>query len=188
MQKFSIASVFASVLFYPTLLWNVLLCRVFGIWHRWDYISDDLILGGLPFRSDVRRLQDLGVRFVVNACSEYQGDMQLYQRCGIEQIRFPTIDYMSPELEDVQKAIAYIDSRRANGIVYLHCKAGRGRSATIALCWLIKNKNMAPRTAIEELIRCRRQVPRQLFERSVVQKFWAKCKHGDRPKSAEQSK
>lgn len=35
------------------------------------------------------------------------------------------------------------------GSTYVHCKAGRGRSTTIVLCFLIKYRNMTPETALD---------------------------------------
>ena len=35
----------------------------------------------------------------------------------------------------------------AGGKVYVHCKAGRARSATVAMCWLMKAKNMSAEEA-----------------------------------------
>lgn len=34
-------------------------------------------------------------------------------------------------------------------LVYVHCKAGRGRSTSLVLCYLIKHRGMAPLAALE---------------------------------------
>ncbi|RZR91577.1 hypothetical protein BHM03_00019712, partial [Ensete ventricosum] len=58
---------------------------------------------------------------------------------------------------------------------YVHCKAGRGRSTTIVLCYLVQHKNMTP-TAALEYVRSRR--PRVLLAPSqwkAVQQY-SQCK------------
>lgn len=141
----TVRAAIAYLLFYPTLLWNVLLSRVFGFRHWWDFVSDDLVLGALPLRSDVSRFHELGVRFVINTCLETKGPIELYDQLGIRQLHLPTVDYAAPNLPDVMKALDFIASCHGRGIVYLHCKAGRGRSATIALCWMIQSGGLCPR-------------------------------------------
>jgi ADP-ribosylglycohydrolase len=56
----------------------------------------------------------------------------------VEYLREPLRDHGVPSgPETVQRVIAMIDDALAAGhVVYLHCRAGIGRSATIAGCWL----------------------------------------------------
>ncbi|XP_042197511.1 phosphatidylglycerophosphatase and protein-tyrosine phosphatase 1 [Callorhinchus milii] len=44
------AGVLARVVFYPTLLYNVLMSKLYGR-HWYDRIDETVILGALPFRS-----------------------------------------------------------------------------------------------------------------------------------------
>ena len=57
--------------------------------------------------------------------------------------------------------------------VYIHCKAGRGRSATVAICWLMSAKSMDPWQAQQHLLDHRSHVHSTLPEREVVKQFWA---------------
>lgn len=74
----------ARLLFWPTLLWNMLLGRVLRVRHWWDRVDDHVILGALPLSRDVPRLAAEGVRAVVNTCEEYAGPVDAYARAGIE--------------------------------------------------------------------------------------------------------
>ena len=165
----------ARSLFIPTLLWNMLLGRLLGVRRWWDEVDEHVILGAFPFARDASRLQGLGVRAVVNTCEEYAGPQTAYQEAGIEQLRIPTIDFTPPSLEDVEKAVQFMDEQIAQGKkVYVHCKAGRGRSATVVLCWLVANRQMTPEAAHAHLLSARPHVNRGIAQREVVQQFAAR--------------
>ena len=76
----------------------------------------------------------------------------------VEYLREPIADHGVPaDREAMQRAIAMLDNALAAGhVVYLHCRAGIGRSATVAGCWLASR---SPRVsdAFDELQRCWRQ-------------------------------
>ena len=69
-----------------------------------------------------------------------------YQSCDIAHIVLPTTDYMFAPTED--KTRRGLDFMRENvekgNTVYVHCKAGRGRSTTLVLCYLVEYENMTP--------------------------------------------
>ena len=164
--------VYARTVFYPTLAWNVLLGRVLHLRRWWDRIDPHVILGAYPFASDVQRLHDEGVRAVVNTCEEYAGPQREYDRLGIEQFRMPTIDFTHPKLEDVQAAVEFVQRHvEQQETVYIHCKAGRARSATVAICWLLKYRELSPQQAQEQLLQARSHVNPRLTERPVVKAF-----------------
>ncbi|CAD6340218.1 unnamed protein product [Miscanthus lutarioriparius] len=53
----------ARVLFYPTLLYNVVRSKVQAEFQWWDEVDQFVLLGAVPFRRDVTRLQKLGVKY-----------------------------------------------------------------------------------------------------------------------------
>lgn len=169
---------FASVVWLPTLCWNYFLARVLRVRNWWDRIDEHLIVGAYPFARDVPELFQLGVRAVVNTCEEYAGPDQQYREAGIEHLRIPTTDFTHPQLADVIQAVEFIEGHAAQGhTVYVHCKAGRARSATVALCWLVKYRNLSPQAAQELLLKKRSHVNPHLTQRSVVQQFIAQLEN-----------
>ena len=50
------------------------------------------------------------------------------------------MDYDSaPTVDEIEKAVAFIKTfREKQQSVYVHCKAGRGRSAFLVVCYLVK--------------------------------------------------
>ena len=169
---------FARLVFWPTVAWSVLLERC-GIIRRWDRIDEQVVLGGLPFRRDVPKLLQEGVAAVINTCEEYAGPVREYEQYGIEQLRIPTTDFTHPKLVDVEQAVEFVQSHvDKDEIVYIHCKAGRARSATVALCWLMKYRGMTADQAQAKLLESRPHTNPNVAKRPVVQQFAQKLASG----------
>ena len=77
----------ARLLYWPTLAWNVLLGRLLKVRAWWSRVDEHVILGAVPFRSDVELLRREGVLGVINTCYEYDGPCDEYERVGIVQDR-----------------------------------------------------------------------------------------------------
>ena len=57
---------------------------------------------------------------------------------GVEQMIFPVEDFNRPTPEQFDEACAFLDQHMALGnTVYVHCKAGRGRSCAVVCCYLV---------------------------------------------------
>jgi len=174
---------YARLAFYPTLFWNVLLGRWLKVRNWWDPVDPLVLLGGYPFAGDAQRLYDAGVRAVVNTCEEYCGPVAQYQRLGIDQFHMPTTDFTHPSLDDVTAAVEFIQDHVKRGQrVYIHCKAGRARSATVAMCWLIRHRGMSAKDAQAQLLAARPHVHPHVDQRPVVQQFVAQLATASRNK------
>ncbi|KAF8036407.1 hypothetical protein BT93_C2196 [Corymbia citriodora subsp. variegata] len=154
----------ARILFYPTLLYNVFRNKIQAEFRWWDEIDQFLLLGAVPFPKDVPRLKQLGVGGVITLNESYETlvPSSLYHAHGIDHLVIPTRDYLfAPSFIDIGRAVDFIDRNSSRGLTtYVHCKAGRGRSTTIVLCYLVKHKQMTPAAALE-YVRSRR--PRVLL-------------------------
>ena len=108
----------------------------------------------------------------MNTCEEYGGPTTEYEKHGIEQFYMPTIDFTHPAYDDVCRAIEFIEAKvQDKKTVYIHCKAGRGRSATVAICWLMKHFGLTADEAQFVMLEKRPHVNPKLTERPVVQKY-----------------
>lgn len=165
---------YAQLVFWPTWGWNITLGRILKTRDWWNEIDPGVLLGARPFQRDVPILKQLGVGAIVNTCEEFPGFPEDYRRWGIEQLYIPTVDFTHPSRQSIDEAITFIDAERAQGKkVYIHCKAGRGRSATIAICWLMHTRGMSLEQAQQHLLQCRPHVNARLTERPVVQQYAA---------------
>lgn len=173
----------AKLVYYPTLFWNVLLGRILKKRRWWDSIDDHVIVGALPFRRDVTQLVQLGVTGVVNTCQEYAGPAREYSSSRIEQLWIPTIDFTHPTLEHVERAVEFIQQHAdQGGKVYVHCKAGRARSGTVVVCWLIHSEGIDRDAAQLRLLQKRPHSNPRIAQRPVVIEF--EEKHRKRKQNA----
>ena len=165
----TVKKAWARAIYYPTLAYNILLGRVFKVRNWWDPVTEQVILGAMPFRSDAQDLKELGVTGVVNTCEEYNGPVSEYQRLGIEQLHIPTTDFHHPREDHVQSGAEFIQKHvDAGGCCYIHCKAGRARSATIVLWWLVKFEGLTPAEAQEKMLSARPHVNPKIAQRPVI--------------------
>ncbi|KAI5083322.1 hypothetical protein GOP47_0003065 [Adiantum capillus-veneris] len=138
----------ARLLFYPTLFYNVVRNKFEADFRWWDEIEPFLLLGAVPFPKDVYRLKSLGVEAVITLNESYETlvSSSLYKSQKIKHLVIPTRDYLfAPSFEDIERAVDFIHRNIERGkATYVHCKAGRGRSTTIVLCYLVKYRGMAP--------------------------------------------
>lgn len=64
-----------------------------------------------------------------------------WKKLGIEFLQLATKDFVeAPSMANLQLGVELIEKyiNQPNSTVYIHCKAGRTRSATLAACYLIK--------------------------------------------------
>ncbi|KAF1537856.1 Phosphatidylglycerophosphatase and protein-tyrosine phosphatase 1, partial [Eudyptula minor] len=128
--------------------------------HR---IDGAVLLGALPLRGRSRRLVvEENVRAVVTLNEEYETrflccSAQEWKAMGVEQLRLSTVDLTGvPTLENLHKGVEFILKHRACGnSVYVHCKAGRSRSATMVAAYLVQLHHWSPQEAIEAIAKIR---------------------------------
>uniref|UniRef100_A0ACD5X9N1 Uncharacterized protein n=1 Tax=Avena sativa TaxID=4498 RepID=A0ACD5X9N1_AVESA len=168
----------ARVLFYPSLAYNLARNHISpGRFHWWDRIdSTNILLGAVPFPSDVPRLRELGVRAVVTLTKAYERlvPAALYAEHGMDNLVLPTTDYLyAPSPDDLLRAVEFIHGNADRGrLVYVHCKAGRARSATVVMCYLVRYKGMTPDGAYEHVRVCRPRVSLAGVQRQAVKDFY----------------
>lgn len=91
-----------------------------------------------------------------------------YLPLQIDHVRKPIADHGTPEYAwHMQEILETIDALLARGkTIYLHCRAGIGRTGTVVACHLI-HRGLAPEPALQELNRLWRQCARSATWPSV---------------------
>ncbi|KAM4721868.1 phosphatidylglycerophosphatase and protein-tyrosine phosphatase 1 isoform 1-T1 [Rhinophrynus dorsalis] len=176
----SVQSLAARVIFYPTLLYNVLMEKVSR--RKWyDRIDDTVILGALPFRGMSRELiNEENVRGVITMNEEYETKLlchsaEEWKALGVEQLRLSTVDFTGvPTLEHIQQGVEFIHKHQLIGnSIYIHCKAGRSRSATMVAAYLIQRHKWKPDVATAFIASIRPHIVIRSGQRQILETFYS---------------
>jgi hypothetical protein len=66
-----------------------------------------------------------------------------WQENGIVVKHIKAVDFLPLKREEIEEGVAYLSEMLADGnTVYVHCKAGRGRSATIVIVYLMQSQGL----------------------------------------------
>uniref|UniRef100_A0A8D0GA46 Phosphatidylglycerophosphatase and protein-tyrosine phosphatase 1 n=1 Tax=Sphenodon punctatus TaxID=8508 RepID=A0A8D0GA46_SPHPU len=154
----------ARICFYPTLLYTLVRERLPGSNRPWFHrIDRTVLLGALPLRGRTRQLvEEENVRGVLTLNEEYETrflccSSKEWEAMGVEQLRVSTVDLTGvPSLENLRKGVEFVLKHRKSGnSVYVHCKAGRARSATMVAAYLIQLHGWSPQEAMDAIAKIR---------------------------------
>ncbi|KAI6217552.1 Phosphatidylglycerophosphatase and protein-tyrosine phosphatase 1 [Aphelenchoides besseyi] len=156
-----------TLAFYPTLAYNLLRNYVQPTrWQWYSRVDDNLILGALPFKSMIAELKAENVGGVVCCTEEFETraafngmGAEQWQEADIKFCHVPMQDFVgTTSRQNLHNAVKFIDNFAEQGrTVYVHCKAGRTRSATVAVCYLMHKYNYTPEQAMSAVVRARPQ-------------------------------
>ncbi|XP_051920006.1 phosphatidylglycerophosphatase and protein-tyrosine phosphatase 1 [Hippocampus zosterae] len=172
------SGVLARLLFYPTLAYNVVMEKVSS--RRWfDRVDETVLLGALPFRSMTKQLVETeNVRGVITMNENYEtkyfcNSAEEWQAAGVEQLRLSTVDLTGvPTLENLHRGVEFALRQREKGnSVYVHCKAGRSRSATLAAAYLIRLHCWTPEEACQKLASVRPHILVRTAQVEMLRKY-----------------
>ncbi|XP_018365675.1 PREDICTED: phosphatidylglycerophosphatase and protein-tyrosine phosphatase 1 isoform X1 [Trachymyrmex cornetzi] len=191
------AKMFARVTFYPTLLYNVVMEKITT--RNWyDRIDETVILGALPFRRTTKQLiDDENIKAVVSMNEDYELSLlsnteEEWRRYNVQFLQLSTTDiFQAPSQEKLQNGVNFINKFRnisnkkldnpgtnnnhnQHGTVYVHCKAGRTRSATLVACYLITKNNWTPEEAVHYMRTKRPHVLLHTAQWSALNQFYAR--------------
>lgn len=151
--------IFARFAFYPSLFYNYCMCRISD--RKWyNRIDETIILGALPLRGIAKEIVNQeNVRGVISAnlpheLKHFTPTDEEWKSLGVDRLHLKILDFVgTPSEIQLDEALSFIEDHRKQGTsVYVHCKAGRTRSATLVTCYLIKTYKWDDTTAWNHLV------------------------------------
>lgn len=137
-----------------------LIGKSMGVFDWFNEIDDGLYLGAIPL---LKEHEDIIIKKInINAiisiiepyellCSTVAGkpiQPQYWKERNIEQIFLHTPDFISPSFQILDKGADYINHQLNNQKkVYVHCKSGKGRSASLIAAYYVKYCRLTPEEA-----------------------------------------
>lgn len=119
----------------------------------WIKITHSLYAGRRPTASEVRALQDQGIKTVIDLAPEVRESAKWKE---IRYLHVPWLDLVPPAPEQRKSVTVLINQALSEGPVYLHCTLGRGRSMLAAVDWLVGQG--LPRTEATEQLAQQRSI------------------------------
>jgi len=123
---------------------------------NFNWVTKNIALGTEFQEYEIPYLVNSGFGAVLDLRAEACTEARKLRGFGLVYKRIPVMDNCAPSLNQYLEGIVFLDSNINNGDkVYVHCKEGRGRSATMVIAYLIKS-GMAPIDAYQ-LVKERRE-------------------------------
>jgi hypothetical protein len=121
----------------------------------WDRIGDlKLFLGAIPLtdKGHLHQLLDLRVNHVISLLEPFELEMTpwhipvshgMWHLNGVETSFIRAEDYLGLSLTQLKEGIELLHRELSAGkTVYIHCKGGRGRSASVVIGYFMRYHNM----------------------------------------------
>uniref|UniRef100_A0A915IZ39 Uncharacterized protein n=1 Tax=Romanomermis culicivorax TaxID=13658 RepID=A0A915IZ39_ROMCU len=178
-----ITSMFNHVAYYPTLLFNVLRNKAGPTdWPWYSRIDNNVILGALPTKSMLNELiekEKVGAVVCMTMPHEvnnfFAAGRSDFEKLGVKYYACPSNDF-NPNLKarDVHEAVKFIRQfENTDKSVYVHCKAGRARSAVTVMCYVMERYKYYSPAAYTMIKPKRPQIALKGFHWNLIE-FYAK--------------
>jgi dual specificity MAP kinase phosphatase len=103
------------------------------------WITPALAVGGEVMLKQPKRLQELGVRAVLDLQAERSDRTESLAGLSLAYHKVAVPDFAAPEQEQLDEATAWVLERmQRDEPVLIHCRAGLGRSVTFAVATLMR--------------------------------------------------
>jgi protein-tyrosine phosphatase len=124
-------------------------------------------------KAEVRALLDQGVTLFLDLTC--RGELEPYASFVGERARYlnmPIVDFSIPTRDGLVAILDEIDAELdANGVVYVHCWAGCGRTGVVIGSWLVRH-GTEPKEALRRIAEARGLGCPQTFEQRILVLDW----------------
>jgi protein-tyrosine phosphatase len=108
--------------------------------YKLTWITENVAFGCAPMSyEDLDVIKGQGVDAVINLCAEYCDLHEIEAKTGFEVYYLPVDDECAPEIDQLEKALTWLDNAIAQGKkILVHCRFGMGRTGTFLTAYLIR--------------------------------------------------
>jgi len=105
---------------------------------RW--VTKNLAVGSAPMSyKDLDHIKAKGIKAIVNLCGEFCDLHEIEEKTGFEVYYLPIPDECAPDMEEMEKALEWLDEALYLGKkVLVHCRFGIGRTGTFVSSYLLR--------------------------------------------------
>ncbi|HAY23078.1 MAG TPA: phosphatase [Desulfobacterales bacterium] len=105
-----------------------------------DWVTNSLAVGQAPMSYEaLEQLKGQGIGAIMNLCAEFCDLHWIEANAGFEVYYFPIPDEETPDLQELEKALDWLDECLYLGKkVLIHCRFGIGRTGTVVNAFLLR--------------------------------------------------
>lgn len=95
-----------------------------------------------------------------------------WKKLGVIQKIIPASDFNPLSQKEIEAAVLFLEEQDKQGIpTYVHCKAGRGRSAAAVICFLMKKYQYTAEKAKEKVFESRSQINLNKYQWKAIKTY-----------------
>ncbi len=144
--------------------------------HRYQitWITEYLAVGYAPMSyAELDSIKDQGINAIVNLCAEFCDLHEIEEKSGFEVYYLPIPDEYVPDMEKMEKALAWLDEAIYLGKkILVHCRHGIGRTGTFVTSYLLR-RGLGLKVASKKL-NCSRAAPSNYCQWKLLRKYGKK--------------
>lgn len=106
----------------------------------WHPINENLVLGAIPLKEHSEALRALGITATLTLLEEFERTSKFIDHQPIgETFAIEAPDFCGVAPEQIEQGVEWLRAKVGEGKkCYVHCKAGRGRSASIVVAYFLR--------------------------------------------------
>lgn len=167
--------------FLPSLSYNVVLNKL-NVRPWYNRVDERVLIGALPWisikeelieKENVRGVVSMNENFELAWLSRWVASKDHWTSSNVSFLQLQTQDiFETPSQDKLRAGVNFILGTHQDASVYVHCKAGRTRSATLVCCYLMKKNNWTPEQAYELLATKRPQLALHKPQWTALRQFY----------------